>query len=539
MAAPAVSYGTSISGGVNDGVPGLDTTQMFADKQRKDRQKAAWHAYSGVWGEGPLRVPANSKQPSPNVHPNRISNIVDTGVAWLFGQPVKLQVVNNPASGPTLTGKQLAACQSYLETAWGDPDDMMTLLGEVATNGAIFGQAFARVLPPDPDDTDAACRYPRVVALDPMTLSVVTDPDDCKRVTCYTIQYQAYDPLTNSTISKRQLIERADDGQSWTITCQVQRANTAWMQDPAQEDGPETWPHPFPPIAHCQNRINPNEFWGLSDVRQGLIELNKQIHFAESNLLKLAYLQGHPRVFASGTKTADIRAEPGSVTGLASTDAKVWSVSVEANIAAHLEHIQNLRDDMDEESGIPGIATGRNFPAGQVSGITMRLMYAPLLAQTEWKRRLYGRLIREVSQIMLVLGGLTQRLDDVKIELHWQDPLPSDDLAAAQAIAAMIQAGIMSKATGAGMAGLDWEVEQEHLDEEAQAATARMNAGGPVMPPPNVLALAAANAAKSNGNSGDDSGNGDGAPPVNHPAAIQARQAAQAAAGKMVTPDGM
>ncbi|MBF6591144.1 MAG: phage portal protein [Ktedonobacterales bacterium] len=533
--------------GVNDGVPGLDTSAIFADKQRKDRMRKAWQAYSGDWGAGPLRVEQNSRQPNPNVHPNRISNIVDTGVTWLFGQPVRLQVVNNTASGPNLNGKQLAACQAYLDTCWGDPDDMMTVLGEMATNGGVFGHAFARILPADPSP-ESAHPYPRVVVLDPMTVTVTTDPDDCKRAIGYSVEYSAYDPVRRQQFEKRQLITRADDGQSWTITNQIKRQDmTAWMDDTEHatdgdddaDDSSGLWPHPFPPIHSCQNRINPNEFWGQPDVRESLIELNKQIQFAESNLNKIIYLQGHPRIFAAGVKMDNIKSEPGSVTALPSENSKVFSVTVEANIAPILEHVQSLRDDMDEESGIPGVATGRSFPTGMVSGITMRLMYAPLLQQTEWKRRLYGRLIREVSQIMLVLGGLIQREDDVRIEMHWQDPLPTDDLAAAQAISALLQAGILSKQTAAGMVGLDWEVEQERMDEEqANAVQGMMSGKGPVMPAMRSAAPPAP-VAPANANTPDTQPGTPGAPPVMHPAAVQARQAAQAAAGKPVTAGGL
>ena len=293
----------------------------------------------------------------------------------------------------------------------------------------------------------------------------------------------------------------------------------------------------------CQNRINPNEYWGTPDVRPSLIELNRQLHFAESNLLKIAYLQGAPRTFASGVKVDNIRSEPGSVTALPSENAKVFTVSVEANIAAWLEHIQTIRDDMDEESGIPGVATGRNFPTGMVSGITMRLMYAPLIAQNEWKRRLYGRLVRALSQIMLVLGGLTAGMDDVKIELHWQDPLPSDDLAEAQTIAALLQAGIMSKQTAAGRAGLDWETQQEQMDEERAQQVQNVMSGSALPQVPTMLPPGGGSGgdpfAGVGGNNASQTGNGGQMPPTMHPAAIQARQLAQAGAGKPVTPDGM
>ncbi len=53
--------------------------------------------------------------------------------------------------------------------------------------------------------------YPRLVVLDPSTVTVRWEPDDIETVTSYRIQSPAIDPQTGKPIVVRQLVER--DGQ--------------------------------------------------------------------------------------------------------------------------------------------------------------------------------------------------------------------------------------------------------------------------------------------------------------------------------------
>jgi len=170
-----------------------------------------------------------------------------------------------------------------------------------------------------------------------------------------------------------------------------------------------------------------------------------------------------------------------------------------------------------------------------MSGVALRMLYQPLLFKTNAKRRMYGKLIREACTRMLALGNFgdgTDR-DGVKVTTHWKDPLPADDLSEAQTALAWNQLGV-STDTLLQQAGFDPDDEAQKTEKAQMRQMTLQQQGKAPLTPPAVPA----NPASEPGQAPPAPAPGQ-QPPVNHPAAIQARQAAQAAAGKPVTPNGM
>lgn len=524
------------------------------ERQRRQRIGDAWKAYRGQWGAGPLRVHAGD--PDDNVRPNRCMPIVDAGISFLFGQPVKIEISNDTdaQTGDSLdvdNGAALgtSAAQAFLDDCWGDDDDKMTLLSEIAMNGAIAGHAFVLVAPAN---RAAGQTTPRAILLDSQNVTVITDPHDCKTVQAYWVQYEVVqrDPVQGREVrvTFRKVIARNDpDGlasdsaagydpdDTWMICDYVRTGGdgaTGWgltAQTP--------WPKPWPPIVDCQNLPNPNEYYGLSDLPDDLINLNRALIFNESNTNRIIKHHAHPTRWASGITAAQIESTPDNILLFQSADAKLNALSPATDLANAMQFGANLRADMDEQSQVPSVALGRmsELPRGQISGVTIRALYAPLMAKTIKKRRLYGKLIRLLSAHFLELGGFATAAK-AKITLHWKDPMPADDLAAAQAAQAWMAIGV-SADTLMMQGGYDPDTEAAKTQQENLRAMqmqvqglAPMGADMASVPPPDASAP----------QSPDGTSPAPATPPpVNHPKAIRARQAAQAAAGKRVTPNGM
>src|SRR5258708_7257177 len=123
------------------------------DLERKRQMQDAWKAYRGEFAP-PLKV--EKDQPDLNVITNRCGPVVDKGVSFLFGQVVKL----------------LAADQDFLDELWGDDDDKMTLLTEMAMNGGGWRQNFVKLIPA----TGEMALTP-IVGMDPQIIRMVTLPN--------------------------------------------------------------------------------------------------------------------------------------------------------------------------------------------------------------------------------------------------------------------------------------------------------------------------------------------------------------------------
>lgn len=530
---------------VNDGVPGLGLGDIFADTQRTQQMSASWDAYLGNLPD-PLKVLPG--ETNTNVKSNRLAPIVDTGIYYLFGLPLKLEIDSASAKAQKVNVK---LAQAALDKCWGDEDTRMTMLAKLAMNGGVFGQAFLKIVPPD---ESAGRQFPRVVVLNPQNITVQTDPDDCDTVDSYTIQYDA--KLDDgSTVTKRQVTRRIDpDGQAananseddssagdtddyWEIaTYQRFGVNGDWVQ----VGEAIRWPHPWGPIDDCQNLPISNQHWGQPDLTSDLIQLNKTLNFVLSNINAIGLSHGHPWIWAAGVDMSQVTTAPGGIIQIPNPDGKLEALIANGDIPGLMAYAADLRSDMDEQSKVPGVATGRisELPKGQMSGVTVRMLYMPLLFKTTFKQRLYGKLIRMISTRMLALCGFGDGTDSggVEVNLHWEDAMPTDDLMEAQTAQAWSQLGV-SSSTLMQRAGFDPEEEAEKKAAETQAQLTMFSRGQglPPQPPASSSSADASNDATDTANETPATApqaSQHTTPPVDHPAAQIARAKVKAAFGK-------
>lgn len=533
-----------------DGAPDGPTPQEL---------RAAWLAYTGQFGptDGPLS--RQSGTPDLNVLSNRIKPIVNIGVDFLFGPTLALRVTDaeadESAGAPGVTtavGVSGVAdqAQRLLDATLGDEDQRMTFFSKAGVNGGVYGHVFVKVVEPRRGNASVA-NPPRLILLNPEIVSVFCDPEDADLVTRYRIEYATNDPTTGVPIRRRQDISRIDPDDDDSSTADGMDSDTTWLIQNYTAtgmtggrflaDGPAVvWPYELPPIVDWQNYPNPNAHWGQRDVTDSLVALNAQLRLVESNINKVGFLQGHPILYSVGADTGGMKPVPGAVFDLGAVDADIKAVNAAGDLAQLMAFAEQLRSDMDEESGIPGVATGRmeTLPRGQVSGITMRLLYAPALSRTEHKRRLYGQGIRQMCQTILCLCGMdyatVQRLD---IQLGWQDPLPDDDLALAQALVALQGIGY-SQHTLIERSNGDPDVEAQWKAEESAAQMSAVTRGAALPPAPGLAPDPSAPASATPPDEEEaqpappQRQGRQSAPPTNHPAAVAARNRMRAAFGK-------
>lgn len=436
-----------------------------------DRQRAiqdAWKAYRGQLPD-PLKVTPG--HPNDNVRVNRCAPIVDKGVEFLFGETVNL-THDNPA------------IQEYLDGCWGDDDQRMTLLVELATSGALAGHAFVKL---QPADEARGVLYPTVVLQDSQNMTVTTDPDDCSVAVRYTIEYDSL-LLNGQTTRTRQCTSRVDlDGNPVTgatltntdhweiVTFQQQGGN--WIP----QGEPVVWPYTFAPILDCKNLPNPHSYWGQPDITPDIINMNQALNFTESNTSRMLKLFAHPWPVAKNTNMQQVHIEPGRIINLPGKDADLQLLQTSGDVAGAMAFAASLRADMDEQSGVPGVALGRHtdLPKGTISGVALQMLYGPLMKKTQKKRRLYGQLLRAICSAFLELGGFPA---DSSVEIQWPSMLPSDDTAAVQTSLLKQQIGV-SDHTLLTELGYDPDVEADlKRDEGQQQVTAFSRGQG--MPPP-------------------------------------------------------
>lgn len=427
---------------VTGAVPGPVEQSLAIAAQAAEVEHAAaiarrWRAYHGQHPK-PLRV--RPGQPDDNVLVNYARVVVDKGVSFLFGSDIRFE----------LDEVADTEAEAWLEQCW-QANRKMTTLQKLALNGAIAGHAFVKIVPVQGQP------YPRLVVLDPALVTVTVAPDDHEAVLRYKVQYTAPDPRTGRPVAFRQLIER--DGQAWQITDQRSVADSTVWQTVSET----TWPYPWAPIVDCQNLPCPNEFWGISDLEDDLLQLNAAINFVLSNIARIIRYHAHPKTWGRGFSANQLNIAVDETIVLPSPDASLQNLEMQSDLASSIQLYQRLREALHEVSRVPEVATGKLENAGALSGVALQILYQPLIEKTETKRRTYGDLLIELNRRLLALGGYG---DENHTVIHWPELIPGDPESEAKTLLMWQQLGV-SQDTILQRLGLDPDLERQKREGTA------------------------------------------------------------------------
>jgi hypothetical protein len=442
-------------------------------RERARQMDEAWRAYNGDFPR-PLKV--RPGQTDDNVISNRCAPIVDKGVAFLFGQEIHINVDQHADN----------AAQAALKAFW-TKNRKQTTLTKLATNGAICGHGWVKIIPGS--DNQA---IPRLVVLDPACVTVETAPDDVDTVMAINVDYAGYGKQNQPVTCRERIIRIDQDGSALAgafdedCTWQIQHFEMPeGGLDFTPIDDPVDWPHTWPPVLGCQNLPASNTHYGKPDLTPDIIEMNRVLNFVQSNTARIIKNHAHPKTWGHGFAASQIDMSVDNLISLPNDNATLQNLEMHSDLASSLTFAGNLRTDMDEQSRVPAVALGRQneLPRGNISGVALQLMFQPLLEKTRLKQMLYGELIDEICAAILELMGFGTGID---IDIQWPNLLPIDDLAAAQTALALLQIGV-SKTTVMSQLGYDPDQEGERTLVEG-AKTVQAVSRGQAMPtvPPAV-----------------------------------------------------
>lgn len=487
-------------------------------KSRKLAMQNAYKAYNGQMDE-PLKVKPGDL--NDNAVVGLMRPIIETGVSFLFGKAVSFEVATADEDGdgdemptPVVSSKKKQStakkasspAQDALDLAW-RANKQSTLLKKLATNGALFGHVFVKIVPKGIIYKKQA--WPRLILLDSTQMDIFCDPDDVDLVTEYVQEWPGVDddgmPCTRRQRTVRLMGGSGASGANasdpdaggrltvalgapskWQIIDEHLSAGGVWLRDYT-----ELWPYDWCPIHECQNLPEANSKWGAPNVTAALIRLNGLLNFLVSNATRISKHHAHPKPWTAGARMDEWRVAVDEAINMAAPDARIGQLEMNGNGMANLlTLIDMVRDFIDELSHVPGIALGRlkDMPRGGVSGIALELMFAALLEQTEDKRELYGDLLDSINAHMLEMCGQGTDLD---VSIIWPDVLPQDIPTMATAAPLLIQSGISQDSV---IKWLGWNPDEEaeknrQALEQEKAQAAEDAANNP--PPPSVAPGAA------------------------------------------------
>lgn len=384
------------------------------EKNRTAVMQENWEVYYGR-GRKPLKVEYG--EADDNVLLNYGKVVVDKGVSFLFGKELAFELEE---------GKKTKE-EIWLDNCW-QVNRKMSLLQKLALAGGVCGTAFIRIhYTPDME-------FPRLILVDPETVSVVSADDDVDVITKY---IETYPIVDENDRSKSRYIRRvySKGAQNWTIA--EERSEGGGDFKPTGEVF--VWPYEFAPILHCQNIAQPFQIWGEPDLNESLKQAILDNDFVWSNIRKILRHHAHPKTVAKGVRADKIEVGVDGLLVLESPEADIKNLEMQTDLASSLEFTRRQTEFIHELSRVPEVATGKVESFGMMSGIALEILYQPLLEKTEAKRQTYGDMIIELNRRLLAIGDFGS---DLYTKLVWQDLLPKDKQVAANAALTLKQLGV-------------------------------------------------------------------------------------------------
>lgn len=425
-----------------------------------------------VYYDGAQRQALRVKQGqfNDNLTVNIVALIVDKAVSALMGDPSAGRGVEFKFESETegnKEGEEEPEHIRWLEQQWemNHKDIFLHLLG---LSGAESGFPAVKLVPDGKGNV-------RLLNQNALLLRVTTKPNDYSTIVRYTLRYNVKEG--KDEVGYREITEpknQDDFTAGWTVKLD-KRTKGEWNTISTTD-----WQYPFAPYLCWQNLPALNSVYGKSDI-EDIIPIQDRLNFVESNASKIIRLFAHPQRYSvnlSGqpsTGTDAIEFGPDTMPAYQTTSElpgrieQLAQVSDLPGVMAYLDHLHDSAFEIARE-----VNWTRKDLAGYVTNFGMRILCKDMLDKLGTKRMLYGEALRELNRRMLILGGKPEEL----CEVEFPDPLPENEVEAAQALKADMEAGLVSKQTVSEKRGYDWQQEKDRLALEKQAGD---NVGGALL----------------------------------------------------------
>lgn len=426
------------------------------EQERLKRIARAWLAYQG---DLPAALKATKTDPEgrDNVRINIARLLVDTSVSYLFHPDTAFECDNEEAQ---------RALDEILTA-----NNIRQILFKLAVNGAVCGHAFLKLT-----QGRTASEPPRIVVLDPSTVTIYHETEDIDDVFAYRIQWHGVDHRNGKSYVRRQIIERNEPRTAWTITDEISYSKTpsafgilgSILSGKWEALGPPVI-HPFPwsPVHHCQNLPAANQVWGAPDLDDDVVALNSAINANRSYVQRITRLYAHPQPVVTGASADDVVLGPDTILTLP-TNSTISLLEMRSDLSGVDTAYHRLMDAIHSVTNLPQVATGRTEDLGALSGVALKILYGPLLARTSTKQMLYGPMLEDLMAHALNLAGY--QTEPVQVRVVWPNILPEDEQTKAATAETLKRIGVSTDTLLTSL-GYDAEAERAKRQEEVDVET--------------------------------------------------------------------
>ena len=410
-------------------------------------------------------------QTDDNLRCNLIGKAINQSVYLLVGKGVDFDL-----PGDDETPEEL-----WLNACW-EANKKQILLYRSAQNAAESGNGYIKIIPDGVygrlNGKDVL--FPRLINIDPLWMTMDTNPEDFEQVIRYSIRFNTVAP-DGKERARREIIEYHDAdindngipvGEGyWTISEYFNDHTTGgkWIL----MEAPIRWDYTFAPIVEWQNLISPNSIYGEPDTSDDILELQDRLNFVASNINKIIRYHAHPKTYTIGLgKPAKDSWGADQIvqfmTAGSDTKGEIANLEMQSDLKSSLEFFGLVSKSILDNTNTVDVNNLKD-KLGQLTNFAVRVLFNDALSKMNIKRELFGDALRDLNHRLLTLGGFANA-DPGEVKFP-DNVLPINEQEVINIQKQEMEMGVVSKQTVALERGRDYEEEQGRMSEEQENNT--------------------------------------------------------------------
>ena len=351
------------------------------DLQRLRRYEEHWRFYLGEhWS-------FRREDGEPLVTVNLLRVLIDKGVTWLVSKGFKIDIPD------PLVDVMLPP----LKETW-EANNKMELLQEIAQMGGVTGDTWIMVTPVETD------------------LQRGTDDVTAIKIQLYGSEavFPVWDPLNVHKLLGIKIINVFVDESGYGAEAprqsgqpNIRRFTQIIMPDKIieQREGEQPVEKENPlgeiPMVHIRNLAVAREFWGLSDMDGGLIDLQRELNEKATDVSDIINYHAHPITVIIGAKVKNLEKGPKRVWSGFPAGTVVSNLQMDSNLPASMDYIKQIQKWMLETGEMPEGSLGGTQQISNTSGVAIMTQFQSIVERTQRKRPQYERGLSEINYFIL------------------------------------------------------------------------------------------------------------------------------------------
>ena len=411
-------------------------------KARIERYKKNWDFYEGNhWSYSDDR----------NVTFNYCSRIVDIKEDFLTKNGFTVSI---PDLGSTYENetKSRSFVKGILDDQW-ERNEKEILFMEIAQSGGVTGDAFIRPsLEIDPADGEV---FVKLTVLPSHYVFPIYGGErgyDRKTMSKCHFVYPMYDEIPLNDISLRTRESKEYTKVSWYREVWTRQKILTYKGDELISEEENLLGEIG--IVHIKNRINKNDDFGISDLKD-ILPLQRLYNEKATDVSDIIDYHASPVTVAYGARFDTIERGPDKIWHINSTDARIENLQLSGDLKATKEFLDRIYKTILDVSGVPEQAMNPTNKISNTPGVAMHMSFMPLVENRSKKILSYGRGIKTLNRIILKSYAVAypefrSKLSLIKTrrfatDINFGTPLPRDQALELELLQKRLELGISSR----------------------------------------------------------------------------------------------